>query len=213
MRLVTSSSVRYTSRSLSSRRQEVGAGQDALGVAVQQRQVGRARFRLREVGVVEHPPGDVQQQVRVALQQRPEQLDVPRGIQGRQLARQPHVDPYDRVVGIKAQHLLRQRQIAGRVVVVAQVRVDRQGDAPLAQDVHERRPLADRGRGHRLVAVGELRLLHQVDLAHPPEEALDTPRPESRCWRRRIPAAPGPGRSWTASGGCRPASSSGSWRR
>ena len=65
----------------------------------------------------------------MAVQHCGEQLDVPRGVHGSELARQPHVDPYDRVVGIKAQHLLRQRQIAGRLVVVAQVRVDRQGDA------------------------------------------------------------------------------------
>ena len=78
---------------------------------------------------------------------------------------------YRMAAQIQAERLLHQRQIESRILVVAQVGVDRKRHVPLPERRHERRPVVQHLSRNRPPAVGEHGLLHQVDLAHPREDA------------------------------------------
>ena len=120
--------------------------------------------------VVDHPPGNVECQVRIAIQQRDQYRDVLTCLDGDEFPRQTQVRPHDRVVRVVMQHRLDPGQVLGRHVIVAQIRVDRQRHAAFAQHSHERRPLRDGGQGDGPTCIVEQGLLDQVDLPHPLEQ-------------------------------------------
>ena len=159
------------SKILVGRSHEIGPRQDAIRTGVHERHIARPNRRVGEQIVVDHPPRDVRHHVRVAIEQRFQNADMRIRVDDRKLARQPEMHPDNPVVGVKAENLLDPWQIARRIGVVAEVRMNGQGNPAFAQHSHERRPFADRLQRNRLMVVAEQRLLHQIDLAHPPENA------------------------------------------